>query len=72
MQSSNYRGIKLRSHIVKLWEGVVEARLQTELTVSWLRKSTADVMSALRVLMEKYREGQRKLHCLCGSRESIL
>ena len=28
------------------------------------RKGTTDAMFALRVLMEKYREGQRELHCV--------
>ena len=27
-------------------------------------KSTADALFALRVLMEKYREGQKELHCV--------
>ena len=29
-----------------------------------LRKGTTDAMFALRMLMEKYREGQRELHCI--------
>ena len=67
---SNYRGIKLISHTTKLWERVVEARLRREVTISeqqygfMPRKSTTDVMLALRVLMEKYREGQKELHCV--------
>ena len=67
---SNYRGIKLISHTMKLWERVVEARLRREVTISeqqygfMPRKSTTDAMFALRVLMEKYREGQKELHCV--------
>ena len=67
---SNYRGIKLISHTMKLWERVVEARLRREVTISeqqygfMPRKSATDVMFALRVLMEKYREGQKELHCV--------
>ena len=34
-------------------------------------KSTIDAMFALRMLMEKYREGQKEFLCLFGSRESI-
>ena len=71
MQScSNYRGIKLISHTMKLWERVVEARLRREVTISvqqygfMPRKGTTDAMFALRVLMEKYREGQKELHCI--------
>lgn len=29
-----------------------------------LRRSTTDVMLTVRVLMEKYREGQKELHCV--------
>lgn len=28
------------------------------------RKSTTDAIFALRILMEKYRDGQRELHCV--------
>ncbi|KAI5623886.1 hypothetical protein C0J50_16567 [Silurus asotus] len=67
---SNYRGIKLISHTMKLWERVVEARLREEVTICeqqygfMPRKSTTDALFALRMLMEKYREGQKKLHCV--------
>ena len=67
---SNYRGIKLISHTVKLWERVVERRLRSELTFSEQQygfmpgKSTTDALFVLRVLMEKYREGQKELHCV--------
>ena len=67
---NNYRGIKLISHTMKLWERVVERRLRSELTFSEQQygfmpgKSTTDALFALRVLMEKYREGQKELHCV--------
>ncbi|KAK3563688.1 hypothetical protein QTP86_034395 [Hemibagrus guttatus] len=71
MQScSNYRGIKLMSHTVKLWERVVEARLRKVVEICeqqygfMPRKSTTDTIFALRILMEKYRDGQRELHCV--------
>ncbi|KAK3559987.1 hypothetical protein QTP86_033672, partial [Hemibagrus guttatus] len=71
MQScSNYRGIKLMSHTMKLWERVVEARLRKVVEIceqqySFMpRKSTTDAIFALRILMEKYRDGQRELHCV--------
>ncbi|KAK3535940.1 hypothetical protein QTP70_021240 [Hemibagrus guttatus] len=71
MQScSNYRGIKLMSHTMKLWERVVEARLRKVVEICeqqygfMPRKSTTDAIFALRFLMEKYRDGQRELHCL--------
>ncbi|KAK3542186.1 hypothetical protein QTP86_016881 [Hemibagrus guttatus] len=67
---SNYRGIKLMSHIMKLWERVVEARLRKIVEICeqqygfMPRKSTTDAIFALRILMEKYRDGQRELHCV--------
>ncbi|KAK3573071.1 hypothetical protein QTP86_012282 [Hemibagrus guttatus] len=71
VQSSiNYRGIKLMSHTMKLWERVVEARLRKVVEICeqqygfMPRKSTTDAIFALRILMEKYRDGQRELHCV--------
>ncbi|KAK3510097.1 hypothetical protein QTP70_026828 [Hemibagrus guttatus] len=67
---SNYRGIKLMSHTMKLWERVVEARLRKVVEICeqqygfMPRKSTTDAIFALRILMEKYRYGQRELHCV--------
>ena len=49
---------------------MVKRRLRSELTFSEQQygfmpgKSTTDALFALRVLMEKYREGQKKLHCV--------
>ena len=67
---SNYRGIKLMSHTMKIWERVVEARLREEVQICeqqygfMPRKSTTDAMFALRLLIEKYIEGQKELHCV--------
>ncbi|XP_062866594.1 uncharacterized protein LOC134329279, partial [Trichomycterus rosablanca] len=67
---NNYRGIKLMSHTMKIWERVVEARLRQDVTICeqqygfMPRKSTTDAIFALRMLMEKYREGQKELHCV--------
>ena len=66
----NYRGIKLLSHTMKVWERVVEARLRGEVPICEQQygfmpgKSTTDAMFALRMLMERYREGQKELHCV--------
>ncbi|KAK3552176.1 hypothetical protein QTP86_005104 [Hemibagrus guttatus] len=55
---------------MKLWERVVEARLRKVVEVCeqqygfMPRKSTIDAIFALRILMEKYRDGQRELHCV--------
>ncbi|KAK3510502.1 hypothetical protein QTP70_009139 [Hemibagrus guttatus] len=73
---SNYRGIKL-SHTMKLWERVVEARLRKVVEIcdqqySFMpRKSTTDAIFALRILMEKYRDGQRELHCVFVDLEKV-
>ena len=67
---SDYRDITLISHTMKLWERIVERRLRSDLTFSDQQygfmpgKSTTDALFALRVLMEKYREGQKELHCV--------
>ena len=67
---SNYRGIKLMSHSMKIWERVVEARLRQKVQICeqqygfMPRKSTTDAIFALRLLIEKYREGQKELHCV--------
>ncbi|KAK3545146.1 hypothetical protein QTP70_001572 [Hemibagrus guttatus] len=55
---------------MKLWERVVEARLRKVVEICeqqygfMPRKSTTDAIFALRILREKYRDGQRELHCL--------
>ena len=60
---SNYRGIKLICHSLKIWERVVEARLRMLVAISEQQygfvqgKGTSDAMFALRMLIEKYREG---------------
>ncbi|KAK3535022.1 hypothetical protein QTP70_001979 [Hemibagrus guttatus] len=55
---------------MKLWERVVEARLRKVVEICeqqygfMPRKSTTDAIFALRILMEKYKDGQRELHCV--------
>ncbi|KAK3564141.1 hypothetical protein QTP86_008496 [Hemibagrus guttatus] len=55
---------------MKVWERVVEARLRKVVDICeqqygfMPRKSTTDAIFALRILMEKYRDGQRELHCV--------
>ena len=67
---SNYRGIKLMSHSMKLWERVVETRLRKEVEICkqqygfMPKKGTTDAIFALRMPMKKYREGQKELHCV--------
>ena len=54
------------SHTLKVWERIIEARLRDRVEISKQQygfmpeKGTTDAMFALRMLMEKYREGQRE------------
>ena len=58
------------NHIMKVWEKIIEARLRDRVEIRKQQygfmpgKGTTDAMFALRMLMEKYREGQRELHCV--------
>ena len=58
------------SHTMKVWERNIETRLRDSVEISKQQygfipgKGTTDAMFALRMLMEKYREGQRELHCV--------
>ena len=55
----NYRGIKLMSHTIKVWERIIEARLRDRVEISKQQygfmpgKGITDAMFALRMLMEK-------------------
>ena len=68
--SSNYRLITLISHTMKLWERRVEKKLRSDLKFSNQQygfmpgKSNKNALFALRMMMEKYREGQKELHCV--------
>ena len=66
----NYRGIKLMSHTIKVLERIIEARLRDSVEISKQQygfmtgKGTTEVMFALGMLIKKYREDQRQLHCV--------
>nr|GEW73592.1 retrovirus-related Pol polyprotein LINE-1 [Tanacetum cinerariifolium] len=65
---SNYMGIKLLSHTMKLWERAIERRLRRKITVSENQfgfmpgQSSIEALHLIRSIMEKYRERQRDLH----------
>ena len=54
---------------MKTWERIVDHRIRSEVVISQEQfgfmkgRSTEDAIFALRQLLEKYREGQRKIHC---------
>ena len=62
---TNYRGIKLMSHTMKLWERVMETRIRKLTTIMENQfgfmpgRSTTEAIFSIRQLIEKYRE-QRK------------
>lgn len=65
---NNYRGIKLMSHTMKIWERIIEKRLRLETEVCEEQfgfmpgRGTTDAIFALRQLMERHREVQAELH----------
>ena len=68
LECNNYRGIKLMSHTMKLWERMIEARLREITNIADNQfvfrpgKSTTEPIFALRMLQEKYREKNKELH----------
>ena len=66
----SYRGIKLMSHTIKIWKIIIKARLKNRVKISKQQygfmagKGTTDAMFALKMMVEKYKEGQRELYCV--------
>ncbi|XP_063595885.1 uncharacterized protein LOC134772741 [Penaeus indicus] len=67
-ECGNYRGIKLMSHTMKIWERIIERRIRNETEIGDQQfgfmpgRGTTDAIFAVRQMMEKYGEKQRKLH----------
>ena len=66
------------SHTMKIWEIVDEARMMQDVEICEQQygfmpgKSTTDAIFALRMLMQKYREGsERDELCICRFRKGI-
>ena len=68
-ECGNYRGIKLMRHTMKLWERIIEAKIRKEVTIAEQQfgftpgRSTTDAIFCLRMLLEKWTEGQKAVHC---------
>ena len=66
----NYRGIKLMSHTMKVWERIIKVRLRDRVEISKQQygfmpgKGTTNALFALIMLMQKYKESQRELYCV--------
>ena len=62
---NNYRGIKLLSHTMKLWEWVIERRLRSDISISenqfgfMLVRSTTEAIYLIKKLMESYGIGKK-------------
>ena len=65
--AKNYRGIKLTSHMLKIYDRVLDKRLREETEIGdeqfgFMRgRGTVDAIFILRQMMEKYAEKQRRL-----------
>lgn len=65
---TNYRGIKLMSHTMKVWERVIEYRLRKMTNVTKNQfgfmpgRSTMEAIFLIRQIMERYREQKKDLH----------
>ena len=68
LECNNFRGIKLLSHTLKLWERVVENRLRTMVNISERQygfqpgKLTIQPLFCLRMPQEKHRWFGKELH----------
>ena len=68
LECSNFRGIKLISHTLKLLERIIDQRLRNIVDLGNIQfgfrrgRSTMDPVFALKILQEKYREKQKDLH----------
>ena len=73
----NYRGIKLMSHTMKIWERIIDRRLREETTIGDEQfgfrpgRGTTDAIFAVRQLMEKHREKQRTAYGIYRPRKGV-
>ena len=68
LDCGNYRGIKLMSHTMKLWERIIENRIREIVELRSIQfgfrrgMSTTEPIFALRILQEKYQERKKDIH----------
>ena len=68
-ENGNYWEIKLMNHTMKLLEKVIEARKRKEVTITEQQfefmpgRSTTDAVFCRRILLEKWSERQKAVHC---------
>ena len=68
LDCENYRGIKLMSQTMKLWERIIENRIREIVELSNIQigfrrgMSTTEPIFALRILQEKYQERKKDIH----------
>ena len=66
----NYRGIKLMSHTMKIWERIIDRRLREETTIGDEQfgfmpcRGTTDAIFGVQQLMEKHRRKQKEMHII--------
>ena len=64
----NYRGIKMISHTMTIWERIIDRRLREETSIGEEQfgfmpgRGTTDAIFAARQVIEKHREMQKALH----------
>ena len=65
LECGNYRGIKMMTQTMKLWERIIDHRIRQIVDIQFgFRKgrSTTEPIFALRILQEKFREKGKYLH----------
>ncbi|CAM2099752.1 unnamed protein product [Caretta caretta] len=71
---ANYRGIKLMSHTMKLWERVINKRLRSEVDIranQYGFMPERPTIFAWRQLVEKFREKRKNIHMMFIDLENI-
>jgi uncharacterized protein YdiU (UPF0061 family) len=74
---TNYRGIKLMNHTMKLWKRVIEHRLRKLTIVSknqfgfMNERSTMEAIFLIRQLMERHQEQKNDLHMIFIDLEKV-